>query len=77
MGKLTHAHDNNGGTSVKDDLHLPLGEGSVDYKAILKAIVGQGYDSTITMEVKTKDMLRTKQTLEDCIRESQIYYDKS
>jgi sugar phosphate isomerase/epimerase len=66
-----HAHDNNGGTSVKDDLHLALGEGSVDYKAILKAIVGKGYDSTITMEVKPKDILKTKQTLEDCIRESQ------
>lgn len=62
-----HAHDNNGGTSVKDDLHLALGEGSVDYKAIIKSLVDKGYDSTITMEVKPKDMLRTKQTLEDCI----------
>jgi len=61
-----HAHDNNGGTSVKDDLHLPLGEGSVDYKAIFKSLIEKGYDSTITMEVKPKDMLRTKQTLEDC-----------
>jgi sugar phosphate isomerase/epimerase len=61
-----HAHDNNGGTSVKDDLHLPLGEGSVDYKEILKSLIGKGYDSTITMEVKPKDMLRTKQILEDC-----------
>jgi sugar phosphate isomerase/epimerase len=66
-----HAHDNNGGTSVKDDLHLPLGEGSVDYKTIIKSLVNKGYDSTITMEVKTKDMLKTKQTLKDCIRESQ------
>lgn len=65
-----HAHDNNGGTSVKDDLHLALGEGSVDYKAILKALLDKGYDSTITMEVKIKDMLRTKQTLEDCIRKA-------
>ena len=23
-----HVHDNNGGTSVKDDLHLPLGDGT-------------------------------------------------
>jgi sugar phosphate isomerase/epimerase len=68
-----HAHDNNGGTSVKDDLHLALGEGSVDYKAILKSLVSKGYDSTITMEVKTKDMLRTNNTLENCIRELQNY----
>lgn len=66
-----HAHDNNGGTSVKDDLHLPLGEGSVDYKAILKSLIEKDYDSTITMEVKPKDMLRTKQTLEDCISKAQ------
>ena len=66
-----HAHDNNGGTSVKDDLHLALGEGSVDYKAIIKSLVDKGYDSTITMEVKIKDILQTKQALEDCIQKSQ------
>ncbi|MGB5217049.1 MAG: sugar phosphate isomerase/epimerase [Smithella sp.] len=62
-----HAHDNHGGKSVKDDLHLALGEGSVDYKAIFKTLVGKGFDSTITMEVKIKDMLKTRQTLEDCL----------
>jgi sugar phosphate isomerase/epimerase len=62
-----HAHDNNGGKSVKDDLHLALGEGIVDYKAILKSLVDKGYHSTITMEVKLKDLHRTKQTLKDCI----------
>lgn len=62
-----HAHDNRGGTNVKDDLHLPLGEGTVDYKAILKALIHKGYDSTITMEVKIKDILRTKQTLKNCL----------
>ncbi|MGA3279631.1 MAG: sugar phosphate isomerase/epimerase [Smithella sp.] len=66
-----HVHDNNGGTSVKDDLHLALGEGSVDYKAIIKALIIKGYDSTITMEVKPKDIVKTKQTLEDCIRKAQ------
>lgn len=63
-----HAHDNNGGTTVKDDLHLALGDGSVDYREIFQALLGRGYDSTITMEVKVRDMLRTKQTLEDCFR---------
>jgi len=66
-----HAHDNNGGKSVKDDLHLTLGEGVVDYKAIIKSLIEKGYDSTITMEVKIKDMLQTKQTLENCIRTAQ------
>ena len=63
-----HAHDNNGGTTVKDDLHLALGDGSVDYREIFQALLGRGYDSTITMEVKVRDKLRTKQTLEDCFR---------
>jgi sugar phosphate isomerase/epimerase len=66
-----HVHDNNGGTTVKDDLHLPLGEGSVDYKGIIKALVNKGYDSSITMEVKPKDIAGTKQTLEDCLRKAQ------
>jgi sugar phosphate isomerase/epimerase len=62
-----HVHDNRGGTSVKDDLHLPLGDGIVDYSAIIAALMKKGYDSTITMEVKPRDMSRTRKTLEDCI----------
>jgi sugar phosphate isomerase/epimerase len=65
-----HVHDNRGGTSVKDDLHLPLGEGIVDYQAIIASLINRGYDSTITMEVKSKDMPRTRQALEDCINET-------
>lgn len=63
-----HAHDNNGGKSAKDDLHLPLGEGSVDYKAIFRSLLEKGYDSTVTIEVKIKDMIKTRQTLADCVR---------
>jgi sugar phosphate isomerase/epimerase len=62
-----HAHDNHGGKSVRDDLHLALGKGIVDYKAIIKALINKGYDSTITMEVKPEDLSRTRQNLEDCI----------
>ena len=63
-----HVHDNRGGTSVKDDLHLPLGDGVVDYPAIIASLIKRGYDSTITMEVKPRDMSRTRQALEDCMR---------
>ena len=68
-----HVHDNNGGKSVKDDLHLALGEGIVDYKTILKLLISKRYNSTITMEVKLRDMLRTKKTLEDCISRANNY----
>lgn len=61
-----HVHDNHGGTSVRDDLHLALGEGAVDYRAILSALVAGGYDSTVTMEVKPADMPRTMEAIMRC-----------
>jgi len=54
-----HVHDNYGGTSVKDDLHLALGEGIVDFPKILTLFNKKGYESTITMEVMPVDMQRT------------------
>ena len=59
-----HVHDNFGGTSVKDDLHLPLGEGDVDYPKIFTMLKDNGYDSTITMEVSPDDMPDTKKRIE-------------
>jgi sugar phosphate isomerase/epimerase len=47
-----HLHDNKGGTGVADDLHLPIGEGTVDFQSILTALVRRGYQGTITLEVK-------------------------
>jgi sugar phosphate isomerase/epimerase len=46
-----HIHDNRGGNSPGDDLHLPLGEGSINFPPILSALVKSGYDRTITLEV--------------------------
>ena len=57
--KHVHVHDNKGGTGVKDDLHLPLGEGVVDYPKILTLLKEKGYESTITLEVKPKDIQKT------------------
>jgi sugar phosphate isomerase/epimerase len=62
-----HVHDNRGGTSVKDDLHLALGQGSVDYQKIISSLLRSGYDSTITMEVKPPDMASTKEALQRLI----------
>jgi sugar phosphate isomerase/epimerase len=63
-----HVHDNLGGTGVKDDLHLPLGEGIVDYPKILSTLVEKGYHSTITMEVKPERMAKTKKCMTPYIR---------
>ncbi len=63
-----HVHDNNGGTSVKDDLHLPLGDGIVDYPKILSLLKEKGYASTLTMEVKPSDMIRTREAVVRYVR---------
>ena len=55
FGKLirhVHLHDNRGGRSQADDLHLPIGDGNVDFGAIMTSLVGMGYDGTVTLEVK-------------------------
>ncbi len=59
-----HVHDNLGGTGVKDDLHLPLGDGQVDYPKIFNILNEKGYHSTITMEVKPEEMQRTQKEIE-------------
>jgi sugar phosphate isomerase/epimerase len=47
-----HLHDNKGG---HEDLHLPLGAGTVDVPRALRALQTAGYDGTITLEVFTPD----------------------
>ncbi|MBI5584608.1 MAG: sugar phosphate isomerase/epimerase [Deltaproteobacteria bacterium] len=58
--KHIHVHDNHGGTSPKDDLHLPLGRGIVDYPRIFSLLEKKGYSSTVTMELKPREMAETK-----------------
>jgi sugar phosphate isomerase/epimerase len=47
-----HLHDNKGG---HEDLHLPLGAGSLDLRRHIRALKSCGYDGTITLEVFTPD----------------------
>jgi sugar phosphate isomerase/epimerase len=63
-----HVHDNMGGTGVQDDLHLPLGDGVVDYPAIFTILQEKNYQSTITMEVKPAEMARTQKVIRQYIR---------
>jgi len=51
-----HVSDNFG----KDDNHLPVGAGIIDFSRIIKALKGIGYDRTVTFEVfsRDKDYLR-------------------
>lgn len=47
-----HLHDNKGG---REDLHMPLGTGTVDFRHCLQTLKNSGYDGTITLEVFTPD----------------------
>jgi len=50
--KHIHLHDNLGGSSPEDDLHLPPGKGSVDFKNIFNSLRTIGYTGTATLELK-------------------------
>jgi sugar phosphate isomerase/epimerase len=53
-----HLHDNMGGSSVNDDLHLPVGDGTVDFLGILGALKEAGYRGTATLELKPQEIRR-------------------
>lgn len=51
-----HLHDNRGGQSSKDDLHLPPGQGAVPFEEILTRLHGSGYAGTMTLELKPHEL---------------------
>jgi sugar phosphate isomerase/epimerase len=53
-----HLHDNVGGNLVNDDLHLPVGDGDVDFQGILGALKEAGYRGTATLELKPHEIKR-------------------
>ena len=62
--KHVHAHDNRGGNSPVDDLHLPIGEGIIDYSSILRKLRDAGYDHTITLEINPSELPQGKMEIE-------------
>ena len=62
--RLAHVHvsDNRGGT---EDLHLPLGAGSIDWKGEIRNLKAAGYDGTVTLEVfsRAREHLQTSRRL--------------
>ncbi len=52
--RLAHVHfsDNFG---QREDLHLPLGAGNIDWKKIISTLKDYGYDGTITLEIFSLD----------------------
>ena len=62
-----HLHDNHGGKGVRDDLHLPIGEGIVDFPRILEALIRKRYCGTATLELKPLDLVLSRQRLQQII----------
>jgi len=54
--KHIHLHDNLGGDSQTDDLHLPVGKGAVDFDGIFRKLNQIGYDRTMTIELKPAEI---------------------
>lgn len=59
-----HLHDNRGGDTVQDDLHLPLGEGAIDFASIITFLKMQGFDRTMTLEVTPAALASGKKIIE-------------
>ena len=54
QGRLVHVHlSDNFGKS--EDLHLPLGAGTIPWKKVIPMLKRSGYDGTITLEVFSPD----------------------
>jgi sugar phosphate isomerase/epimerase len=60
-----HLHDNHGGSGVEDDLHLPVGVGSIDFAAILRELWRAGYDHAFSFEVGLEHVEQSR----DAVRE--------
>jgi len=65
--KHVHIHDNFGGDSPEDDLHLPLGEGKINFSSILLELKGKEYDNNITLEVKPEYLVQGKKIIEEIL----------
>ncbi|MBW1852657.1 MAG: sugar phosphate isomerase/epimerase [Deltaproteobacteria bacterium] len=54
--KHIHLHDNRGGISQDDDLHLPVGDGIIDFEKIFQMLGTIDYKGTITMEMRPHEI---------------------
>jgi len=59
-----HVHDNQGGITRADDLHLLPGQGGINFTSILKAAGRQGYNRTMTIEVDTEHAVQGRQYIQ-------------
>jgi sugar phosphate isomerase/epimerase len=73
--KHVHVHDNRGGSGVRDDLHLGIGNGIVDFLRIFKALVDSGYDGTVTLELEKDVLAQGRKRIETIISHCHVPAD--
>jgi sugar phosphate isomerase/epimerase len=54
--KHIHLHDNHGGGSPDDDLHLPVGKGRIDFHRIFQKLDAVHYNGTMTLELRPDEI---------------------
>jgi len=54
--KHIHLHDNLGGSSPNDDLHLPVGKGTIDFHPIFEELGALPYTGTMTLELRPDEI---------------------
>jgi sugar phosphate isomerase/epimerase len=70
--KHIHIHDNRGGHSPADDLHLPVGDGIVDFKRIFSTLKAIGYHGTMTLELRPWEIGKCINTVQELLLSSSI-----
>jgi sugar phosphate isomerase/epimerase len=68
--KHVHLHDNRGGDSYQDDLHLLPGEGIVDFEKVFKSLSAINYDRTITLELTPPEIAKCLRQVKDLLFQS-------
>jgi sugar phosphate isomerase/epimerase len=64
-----HLHDNFRG-GPENDLHLPIGEGHIDFEIILRRLAHMSYNGAMTLEIPFKHIERSKELAKKWISES-------
>jgi sugar phosphate isomerase/epimerase len=67
--KHVHLHDNRGGRGVKDDLHLPVGDGNIDFYGILGALMAKNYSGTVTLELEREVLEASREKIRQIVRD--------
>jgi len=72
-----HLHDNMGGSSVADDLHLPLGQGSIDFERLFQGLFRIGYHRTLTLELRPQEIQQNLDTVKQRLTDAGFMIERT